>query len=67
MEKKPYSDSRWRDNPQLITSQCSFCLHWHGFGKCDKLGIVSQDILDKSFLGSKNYDPEYCKYKEIKV
>ena len=67
MKKKSYSDPRWWDNPTPISSLCGKCRYWHGFGKCDKYETkVPQEILNKSFPGTENYDENYCPYREEK-
>ena len=66
--EKPYSDSRWWDNPKPIFSQCGKCRCWHGFGKCDKYTAgIPEDIMRKSFPGTQNYDKDYCPYREDKT
>jgi len=34
MDKKPFSDSRWRDEPKPKDAACCSCVHYAGFGKC---------------------------------
>lgn len=67
MEKKPYSDRRWWDNPMPISSYCNDCKHWKGFGKCDKYeNGVPKEILDKSFPNHADFNENYCEYREEK-
>lgn len=46
MEKKPYSDSRWRDNPCPIMTQCGKCRHFkRGTISCKAFTEIPNDIL----------------------
>lgn len=63
-DKKPYSDKRWWDNPMPVFSLCGKCKYWKGFGKCEKLSTVPDEILDKSFPGTERFDENYCQYRE---
>lgn len=48
---KPYSHSRWWDNPKMIPSQCNDCKYFYGFGKCQAfpdgipIAIMDNDVL----------------------
>lgn len=65
--KKPYSAKRWHDNPGGIFSDCGQCTYWKGFCKCDKYEkTIPQELMDKSFPGLENYDPNYCPYRNVK-
>lgn len=67
MEKKPYSDRRWWDNPMPIFSLCGKCKHWRGRDKCDKYdSIIPEKVMDKSFPGTEEYDENYCPYRTEK-
>lgn len=64
MEKRPYSDHRWWDNPMPKDSACGRCKFYHGFLKCEKYEpTIPTDILDKSFLGTVTFDENYCPYR----
>lgn len=46
MEKKPYRDARWRDNPCAITAQCGYCKHFkRGTVSCKAFPRIPNDIL----------------------
>ena len=61
---KPYSDSRWHDNPMPKSSLCAECKYWRGFLKCDKYETkVPREILDKSFPGTEDFDENYCPHR----
>ncbi len=65
MKKRPYSDSRWRDNPMPISSKCRSCEYYRGARKCDKYPEgIPKEIEDKSFPGIEEYDENYCKYRK---
>ena len=67
MEEKSYSDRRWWDNPMPVSSLCDKCIHWKGFGKCEKFkDKVPREILEKSFPGTRNFDEGYCKNRKQK-
>lgn len=64
MEKKPYSDSRWWDNPMPVDSACGNCRFYQGFLKCEKYSPkIPMNILDKSFPGTAEFDENYCTYR----
>lgn len=65
MEKKPFSDKRWWDNPMPISSDCSSCQYTKGFGKCDKYPEgIPKEMRDQSFPGTENYNRHYCNYRK---
>lgn len=67
MEKKPYSERRWWDNPMPISSLCDKCIYWKGFGKCEKYeDKVPRETLNKSFPGTENFQEDYCPYRRSK-
>ena len=68
MWEKPYSHPRFWDNPMPVFSQCRDCRYWHGRGKCDKYepDRVPEEVMDKSFPGTEEYDENYCPYREEK-
>lgn len=67
MEKKPYSDRRWWDNPMPISSLCNICENWLGRGKCKKYqDKVPREILEKSFPGTERFEEDYCEYRKEK-
>lgn len=46
MEKKPYSDPRWWDNPQPIIVQCGLCKHYkRGTRSCKAFNYIPHDIF----------------------
>ena len=67
MEKKPYSDHRWWDNPMPISSLCNSCENWLGRVKCKKYeDEVPREILNKSFPRTENFKENYCEYRKEK-
>lgn len=64
---KPYSDRRWWDTPKPIDSECNFCIHDHGFDKCDKYPEgMPKSVIKQSFPGTSGYNKNYCDMKELK-
>lgn len=65
MEKKPYSDPRWWDNPMPSFSDCGACIYHRGRRKCDKYpeGIPDK-IMGRSFPRTDTYKKKYCKYRK---
>lgn len=64
MEKKPYSDPRWWDNPMPKSSACGNCKFYQGFLKCEKYNPkIPMAILDKSFPGTEEFDENYCPHR----
>ena len=62
---KSYEDKRWHDNPGLVPSLCNQCKNWNGRGKCKKYAPKIPDkIMDKSYLGTEQFDENYCLYRE---
>lgn len=46
MEKKPFSDARWWDNPHPIVSQCGYCKHFkRGTLSCKAFELIPKDLL----------------------
>ena len=46
MEKKPYSDPRWWDNPHPIMTQCGICKHFkRGTTGCKAFARIPKDVL----------------------
>lgn len=46
MEKRPYSDRRWRDNPGFITAKCGKCKHFNlGTLSCKGFERIPDEIL----------------------
>lgn len=67
MNKKPYSDRRWNDNPMPISSLCNDCAYWLGRGKCKKYEPkIPSEIMDKSFPGIEEFEKNYCQYRKEK-
>ncbi len=65
MDKKLYSDPRWWDNPMPKSSLCGKCVYWRGFLKCDKYeDRIPDEIRKKSYVGTENFDENYCPYRE---
>lgn len=61
MENKAYSDRRWSDVPKAFTSECSKCIHDHGYAKCDKYPDgIPKEILNQSCKGTSEYKKGYC-------
>lgn len=61
MEKKPYSDRRWWEAPKAFASECSECIHDHGYAKCDKYPKgIPKEILNQSCKGTPEYKKGYC-------
>ncbi len=51
MGKKPYSDSRWWDNPHPIMTQCGTCKHFkRGTISCKAFSKIPKDILANYIL-----------------
>ena len=66
MEKKPYSDRRWWDNPGFVGSLCNNCKFGPAF-ECKKYpNGIPRELLFKSFPGTENFDENYCPYREEK-
>lgn len=68
MDKKPYSDSRWWDNPQPLDVQCNSCKNFYGFRKCRAFpdGIPKELLTDK-FTHKKAYKGDNgIRYEEKK-
>ncbi len=67
MGSKPYSNSRWWDNPMPVDSLCNNCKYYQGYLNCGKRkSKIQRDILDKSFPGTEKFDENYCQYREEK-
>lgn len=49
MDKEPYADSRWTDNPKPRDIQCNSCQHFLGFRKCKAFpdGIPKELLTDE--------------------
>ena len=49
MNKKPYSDARWRDNPMPRTPYCGYCKHFIGLVdghlSCKAFDKIPRDIM----------------------
>lgn len=67
MGEKLYSDPRWWDNPAPKSSACRNCKFYQGSLKCEKYAQkIPIDVLNKSFLGTKQFDENYCSHRVMK-
>lgn len=56
MGNKPYSDSRWWDNPQPKDIQCDSCVHHRGGIQCDAFPDgIPRELLTVSITHNKPY------------
>jgi len=63
MDKKPYSDSRWWDDPKPCDVSCNSCAHYFGFAKCKAFpNEIPRELLlsvevrhDKPYPGDGGY------------
>lgn len=57
MEKKPYSDPRWWDNPMGVPSQCNDCRHYNGDATCLAFPEgIPKEIASNKFIHNKPYE-----------
>lgn len=64
MLEKPYSHPRWWDNPMMISSLCEKCRYITSGNTCEKYPQqIPDELYDKSFPGTKEYDAAYCQYR----
>ena len=65
MEKKPYSDRRWWEEPKAFDSACNSCTRYHGYAKCDTYpdGIPGA-VIRQSALGTNNYKEDLCRKRK---
>lgn len=55
MDNKPYSDSRWRDNPNPVFAQCNDCAHYLGYGKCEAFEKIPKEIVINKVMHDRPY------------
>lgn len=60
MEKKPYSDPRWWDNPKPKGTQCNSCKHFYGFRKCKAFPDgIPRELSTSKFTHKKPYEGDH--------
>lgn len=56
MDKKPYSDNRFWDNPQAKDVQCNSCTYYKGFAKCEAFPDgIPRELLTVAITHKKAY------------
>lgn len=64
MWEEPYSHPRWWDNPMPVSSLCEKCEYCRRGVTCEKYPLqIPDELYDKSFPGTDEFDENYCSYR----